>query len=147
MPVKFLNLSKTNKLRSASNTAAAKFYTVCFFELNQGSYIKEDNPGGKIGEIYTQNGENKFKGVEYSLTGKVAPKWNVMGGRCTLTVNVKSLLKAVSISKGRYATGTPKWNAVVATEYEADQNNSAIFRMNYVGKSHVNDNGVMALII
>ena len=33
---------------------------------------------------------------------------------------------------------------IQATEYEADQNNSAIFRMNYVGKSHVNDNGVMA---
>ena len=43
-------------------------HSLAFFELNQGSYIKEDNPGGKIGEIYTQNGENKFKGVEYSLT-------------------------------------------------------------------------------
>lgn len=36
--------------------------------------------------------------------------------------------------------GTPFWQR----KYEADQNNSAIFRMNHVGKSHVNDNGVMA---
>lgn len=119
-------------------------HSLAFFELNQGSYIKEDNPGGKIGEIYTQNGENKFKGVEYSLTGKVVPKWNVMGGLMYLDGKREKLAKGSEHLEGRYATGTPKWNAVLATEYEADQNNSAIFRMNYVGKSHVNDNGVMA---
>lgn len=119
-------------------------HSLAFFELNQGSYIKEDNPGGKIGEIYTQNGENKFKGVEYSLTGKVAPKWNVMGGLMYLDGKREKLAKGSEHLEGRYATGTPKWNAVLATEYEADQNNSAILRMNYVGKSHVNDNGVMA---
>ena len=119
-------------------------HSLAFFELNQGSYIKEDNPGGKIGEIYTQNGENKFKGVEYSLTGKVAPKWNVMGGLMYLDGKREKLAKGSEHLEGRYATGTPKWNAVLATEYEADQNNSAIFRMNYVGKSHVNDNCVMA---
>ena len=119
-------------------------HSLAFFELNQGSYIKEDNPGGKIGEIYTQNGENKFKGVEYSLTGKVAPKWNVMGGLMYLDGKREKLAKGSEHLEGRYATGTPKWNAVLATEYEADQNNSAIFRMNCVGKSHVNDNGVMA---
>ena len=119
-------------------------HSLAFFELNQGSYIKEDNPGGKIGEIYTQNGENKFKGIEYSLTGKVAPKWNVMGGLMYLNGKREKLAKGSEHLEGRYSTGTPKWNAVLATEYEADRNNSAIFRMNYVGKSHVNDNGVMA---
>ena len=44
----------------------------------------------------------------------------------------EKLAKGSEHLEGRYATGTPKWNAVLATEYEADQNNSAIFRMNYV---------------
>ena len=119
-------------------------HSLALFELNQASYIREANPEIGKADLYTQNGENKFKGVEYSLAGKVAPKWNVMGGLMYLNGKREKLAKGSEHLEGRYATGTPKWNAVLATEYEADQNNSAIFRMNYVGKSHVNDNGVMA---
>ena len=28
----------------------------------------------------TQDGENEYKGIELSVNGKVAPKWNIMGG-------------------------------------------------------------------
>ena len=84
-----------------------------------------------------------LKELKYSITGKVVPKWNVMGGLMYLhgertdTPSVSwdstaKKLKPTTSKNGWYATGTPKWNAVLATEYEADQNNSAIFRMNYV---------------
>lgn len=44
--------------------------------------------------------------------------------------------------EGKFTTGTPKWNAVLAAEYEADENNSMVTRLNYMGSSYVNDNGV-----
>lgn len=49
-----------------------------------------------------------------------------MGGLMYLNGKREKLAKGSEHLEGRYATGTPKWNAVLATEYEADQNNSAI---------------------
>ena len=134
---------------------AGMLHSFALFQLDQASYIVEGDTANPADAYYTQNGKNEFKGIEYSITGKVAPKWNVMGGLMYLhgertdTPSVSwdstaKKLKPTTSKNGWYATGTPKWNAVLATEYEADQNNSAILRMNYVGKSHVNDNGVMA---
>ncbi len=114
---------------------AGLLHSLAFFDLNQASYIKEDNN-------YTQDGENRYKGIEYSIAGKLAPKWNAMGGLMYLNAKRENLASGSEHLEGRYATGAPKWNAVLAAEYEADENNSAIVRMNYVGESHVNDNGV-----
>ena len=116
-------------------------HSLAFFDLNQGSYIAEDSDGPK-GQIYTQEGESRYKGIEYSLTGKVADKWNLMGGFMYNNAKREKLAKGYEDLEGRYVCGVPKWNAVLAAEYEADENNSAVMRINYVGKSHVNDNGV-----
>lgn len=117
-------------------------HSLAFFDLNQASYIKEDAGAGKL--KYTQEGENRFKGIEYSLAGKLSDKWSAMGGFMYLNGKREHLAVGSEALEGKYANGTPKWNAVLAAEYEADENNSMITRLNYVGKSHVNDNGVMA---
>lgn len=116
-------------------------HSFALFDLNQGSYITENSSGPK-GQIYTQEGENRFKGVEYSLTGKVAEKWNLMGGIMYLNGKREKLAKGSEHLEGRYANGAPKWNAVLAAEYEADKDTTLLGRVNYTGKSHVNDNGV-----
>lgn len=116
-------------------------HSLAFFDLNQGSYIKEDSNGPK-GQIYTQEGKSRYKGIEYSLTGKVADKWNLMGGFMYNNAKREKLAKGYEDLEGRYVCGVPKWNGVLAAEYNADENNSAVIRLNYVGKSHVNDNGV-----
>lgn len=116
-------------------------HSFALFDLNQGSYIKE-NSSGPLGQRYTQEGENRFKGIEYSLTGKVAEKWNLMGGIMYLNGKREKLAKGSEHLEGKYANGTPKWNGVIAAEYEADKDTSILGRMNYTGKSHVNDNGV-----
>lgn len=118
-------------------------HSLAFFDLNQASYIKEAT-NTTIGQKYTQEGENRFKGIEYSLTGKVAEKWNLMGGVLYLNGKREKLTMGKENLEGKFATGTPKWNAVLAAEYEADKNTSFIGRANYVGESHVNDNGVKA---
>lgn len=118
-------------------------HSLAFFDLNQASYVAKNSTGPK-GEVYTQEGENRFKGVEYSLAGKLSDKWSAMGGFMYLNGKREHLASGSKHLEGKYANGTPKWNAVFAAEYEADENNAAILRLNYVGKSHVNDNGVMA---
>jgi iron complex outermembrane receptor protein len=119
---------------------AGLLHSLAFFDLNQASYISEDAGNGDL--YYSQEGENRYKGIEYSIVGKLAPKWNAMGGLMYLNAKRENLASGSEHLEGRYATGAPKWNAVLATEYEADENNSAIVRLNYVGESHVNDNGV-----
>ncbi len=118
-------------------------HTIAYFDLNQGNYIIE-TLGGK--NYYTQEGENRFKGFEYSVTGKIAPKWNVMGG--FMYINGKrehvATTDKANGKEGKYVTGTPKWSGVFAAEYEANDDWSFIGRLNYVGESHVNDNGVKA---
>lgn len=134
---------------------AGVLHSFAIFQLDQASYMVEGDMSKPKDGYYTQNGKNEFKGVEYSITGKVAPKWNLMGGLMYLhgertdTPSVSwdsknEVLKPSASKDGWYATGTPKWSGVLAAEYEADQNTSLIGRMNYVGESHVNDNGVMA---
>ena len=120
---------------------ASIMHNLAFFDLNQASYIKEET-NGPTGQRYSQEGENRFKGIEYSLTGKVANKWNLMGGIMYLNGKREKLAMGSEHLEGRYANGVPKWNAVFAAEYEASQSTSFIGRVNYVGESHVNDNGV-----
>lgn len=116
-------------------------HTIAYFDLNQGSYTDEERDG-KL--YYTQEGENRYKGFEYSVTGKIAPKWNVMGGFMYINSKREHLASGQESKEGMYVTGTPKWSGVFAAEYEANDDWSFIGRLNYVGESHVNDNGVKA---
>lgn len=128
-------------------------HSLAVFQMDQASYMVEGDTSNPKDAYYTQNGKNQFRGIEYSLTGKVARKWSLMGGLMYLhgerkntpdvTWSGGSLKPAVS-KDGWYANGVPKWNAVLAAEYEPDDKITAIGRLNYMGKSHVNDNGVMA---
>ena len=59
---------------------AGMLHSFALFQLDQASYMVEGDTANPADAYYTQNGKNEFKGIEYSITGKVAPKWNVMGG-------------------------------------------------------------------
>lgn len=128
-------------------------HSFALFQLDQASYMVEGDTSNPNDAYYTQNGKNEFKGIEYSLAGKVAPKWNLMGGLMYLhgeRTNTPSVswsstdkkLSATASKDGWHVNGAPKWNGVLAAEYEADDDTSIIGRMNYTGKSHVNDNGI-----
>lgn len=112
--------------------------TLAYFDMTKGSYLKADNPG----DPWTIDGEENYKGVEYTITGNITDKWNLLGG--FMYVNAKQERTLKHANDGKRVNGVPKWNAVLAGEYQADENNSAVIRANYTGKSHVNDNGVTA---
>ncbi len=112
-------------------------HALALFEIDQAVYREE----GAIPDLtYTQNGKNVYKGIEYTLNGKVTDKWNILGGLAYL--NGKRKNTQGGTYDGKYALGTAKWNGVVAAEYEADKNNSWIARVNFSDKAYCNENSV-----
>ena len=115
-------------------------HSLALFQTKQASYIAEDI--GLSKDYYGPNGENKFKGVEYYATGKLAPKWNLMGGFMYLNGTRENLAKADKAYEGSRVTGVPRWNFVLAAEYAMDDNNSVFGRMNACTDSVANNAGL-----
>lgn len=80
-----------------------------------------------------QDGEQEYKGIELSVNGRIAPKWNVMGG--FLYLDAEQSKTQGGVNDGKAVNGSSKWSAVAALEYEADESFSVIGRMIYNGKS------------
>lgn len=117
--------------------------TLSFFDLNEGAYIDQDSDG-PMGTIYSQAGENRFKGIEYTVTGKLFDDWNIMGGVMYIDASREKNKKGSEYKNGWESIGVPEYNAVLAAEYEFSENLSANGRMNYSDSFLVNDNGVTA---
>lgn len=85
----------------------------------------------------TQDGEDEYKGVELSVNGKLAPKWNIMGGLMYLDA------KRNKTDEGKYdgyrINGASKWNGVLALEYKANDDFSVLLRGLYNGSSTINN--------
>ena len=111
--------------------------TLSYFDLSQGSYIKESIDKG---DIYTQDGENKFRGVEWTFTGNIDRKWNVMGGLTYM--DTKRECTVANQKDGWRVVGAPKLNGVIAAEYQPDEKTSLIGRINFTDRTLINDNGV-----
>jgi len=110
--------------------------TLSYFVLNEGNYV--DLPGSGNGKyILTQEGENRYKGIELTVNGKIAPKWNITGGLMYLGHNRE---KTGSANKdGWHVNGVSDWSSVIALEYNPDAKTSLIGRMNYSSSAYIND--------
>lgn len=121
-------------------------HSLALFQTKQASFVKEalghTNKKGVAADDYKPNGENKFNGVEYYATGKVAPKWNLMGGLMYLNGKRERLNDADKKYEGSRVTGVPRWNFVLATEYAMDDNNSIFGRVNSCTDSVANNAGL-----
>lgn len=117
-------------------------HSLALFDIKQASYIAEATSAGPNYQVYTQNGENEYKGVEYYATGKVTPKWNLMGGFMYLNAKREKMAKGSEALEGSRTTGAPRWNFTMAAEYEMDKNNSVYGRINACTDSVLNNAGV-----
>lgn len=101
--------------------------TLSLFNLKQAANMDVQ----KDGKWYrVQDGENEFKGIELTVNGKIADKWNVMGGITYLNGKVN---RSASVASGTKINGTPKWNGVMSLEYQADDDFSVLGRALYFG--------------
>ncbi len=108
--------------------------TLSIFDIKKAGTMDEEIDG----KLYClQNAEDEYKGVELSVNGKLADKWNIMGGLMYLdAVHNKT-------TDGKYdgdrIAGASKWNGVLSMEYVADEDFSVIGRALYNGSSEINN--------
>lgn len=117
-------------------------HSLAFFDIKEASYIAETVAAGPYNQIYTQEGQNDYKGIEYYATGKIASKWNLMGGMMYMNAKREKMAKGSEKYEGSRTTGAPRWNFTMAAEYEMDKNNSVYGRINSCTDSVLNNNGV-----
>ena len=128
---------KTKQTEFGVKYKTGKFLnTLAYFDMNQGSYLTETVDSKKV---INQDGENRFKGVEWLFTGELDKKWNLIGGVTYL--DGKRERTANHTKDGWKATGNPKWNAVVAAEYKPEEDTALIGRIRFTDSILVNDNG------
>jgi len=82
-----------------------------------------------------QDGEDEYEGVELSVTGKLAPKWNIIGG--AMYMDAKHNTAAKRILDGERISGASRWNGVLALEYLPNDNFSVFGRILYNGSAQI----------
>ncbi len=83
----------------------------------------------------TLNGEIEYKGIEWSISGKVAPKWALSGGMMYMDSSYnKNNSKYLN---GKQVMGVAKWSGVLTAEYEANDVFNAWGRLVYTGSAPI----------
>lgn len=125
--------------KTKQNEIGVKFKTGDFFHKVSYFDIKQANPVDVyIGGLKYQlaDGERRHKGIEYTATGTLAEKWNLIGGFMHLNAKQKTTSAATN---GKRPNGVPEWSANLGVEYKASDDFSVLMRGNYVGSSYVLD--------
>lgn len=103
--------------------------TLSFFDIQTERTFNYDLGREDEKKLAVKDGWNKYRGVEWTVNGKIAPKWDVIGGISYLTTEQKSQ----DFYNGKALNGTPKWNAVLGLIYKPNEDVSLIGRMQFVG--------------
>mgnify|MGYP000953856435 CR=1 FL=1 len=105
-------------------------YTLSLFDIMQANNIDEQRAGlwYKV-----QNGEERHRGAELGITGKVAPKWTIAGALTYLRATYEKTTNGTN--DGRTPDGQPQWNGTLMARYAADEKFSAFGRITYTGSA------------
>ena len=71
-----------------------------------------------------QDGEQEYQGIELSVNGKLADKWNFMGGLMYLDATQNKTQNGTN--DGKTVNGAAKWNAVAVLENIIRMKNSVL---------------------
>ena len=107
------------------------FHKVSYFDIKKANYVDVFKGGLKY---KLADGETRHKGFEYTATGTLAEKWNLIGGFMHLNAKQKTTSAATN---GKRPNGVPEWSANLGVEYKANDDFSVLVRGNYVGSSYV----------
>ena len=114
------------------------YAAISYFDVNQPNYIDIATETGTYKKIKALEGENRYKGIDFNLTGQISEKWNVFGGFEYL--NAKQQKTQGGLKDGLPTDSSAKWSAVLGLEYMPNTDWSISGRMNYVGKGVINNN-------
>lgn len=108
--------------------------TLAFFETTQRSAMGIYKDGIDRWS-YENVGEDKFRGIEWQIQGKLAPKWSVMGG---LMYEKATRENSTADKNGLTLNGKkiqPSWHATAALTYNPNEQWSVFSRVEYNGAS------------
>lgn len=111
------------------------FHKISYFDIKKANSVDVTKPGFSK-PFLLADGEARHKGFEYTATGTLAEKWNLIGGFMHLNAKQKTTSAATN---GKRPNGVPEWSANLGVEYKANDNFSVLMRGNYVGSSYVRD--------
>ena len=105
-------------------------YTLAFFDITQANNIEVTRGADKY---QLQDGEECHRGVEFGVTGKIAPKWSLATGLSYLRATSEKTKGGTN--DGRTIDGQPFWNGALMVRYAADEKFSAFGRLSYAGSA------------
>lgn len=106
------------------------------FDIKQANNIEVAAPNSTKYYLM-QDGEDRHKGIELSASGRLADKWNVMGGLMYLDATREKT--AGGKYDGYDVSGRAKWSGVLALEYQPNEKFSLMGRARYTGTSTINN--------
>lgn len=111
------------------------YAALAYFDVNQPNYVDVANPAVPGTKFRRLDGENRYRGLDLSVTGAAAPKWNVFGG-------IQYLRARQQRTQGGANDGLPTdssapWSAVVGLEYMPNADWTITGRMNYVSRGTI----------
>jgi iron complex outermembrane receptor protein len=111
--------------------------TLSFFDITQANNIDVLAAGSTTQYDQIQDGRDRHKGVEVSANGRLADKWNVMGGLMYLDATREKT------KGGQYdgydVSARAKWNGVIGLEYQSNEKFSVVGRARYTGSSMISN--------
>ena len=105
-------------------------YTLAFFDITQANNIEVMRGADKY---QLQDGEERHRGVELGVTGKIAPKWSLAAGLSYLRATSEKTKGGTN--DGRTIDGQPNWNGALMVRYAADEKFSAFGRLSYAASA------------
>lgn len=128
-----------NPIKTKSNEIGFKYTNgrivtaLSYFDTKQDAkmdqYVDDQNKN------LTLNGETEYKGIEWSISGKLAPKWVISGGLMYLDSSYNK--NNSKFLNNKQVMGVAKWSGVLTAEYEANDEFNAWGRMVYTGSAPI----------
>ena len=126
--------------KSKQNEIGVRFKTgsllnnISFFDISKENTIDSIEGGKKYLRV---DGEQSNKGFEWSFTGNVAKKWDLMGG----VMYLDATQEKTSDPKldGKVVNGASEWSSTLGVVYHPDDNTSLVGRFNYLDGSTINN--------
>ena len=105
--------------------------SIAYFDMTQPNKLETPSTADPGKHWVSNNGKNRFKGVDFSVDAKLADKWNTFGGFEWL--NAKQEVTTDKRFEGLPTHGSVKWSGVWGLEYKPDEDTSFTSRLSYTG--------------
>ena len=103
-------------------------YTLAYFDITQANNIP-------VGTYLRQDGEERHRGVEMGISGKVSPKWSLAAGLTYMNATNEKTKNGTL--DGVTKDGQPRWHGALMAKYTVDERFSAFGRLTYTGGAYV----------